>query len=598
LVALPPLLVSGLAIHALTTSDAGVALSAVAPAKRIETVRTTRPIAPGIILNSFDRYEPGKAASRVRGDSLTVDLGAGVTVDYVYPGQVSKAAPLSTQVAAKRTVAAVNGDFFDINNSNAPEGAGIKGGTLVKSPNTGHHHAVGIDAAGIGRVMEIFFQGTVTLPNGTATLTQLNSARIDTNGIGVYNPLWGRYSRDRGTQGAARVAEVIVRDGKVTEVRSTPGTDPLPANGYALVGRETGADTLAVLKSGDKVKVQFSSRTSDGSAPKTAIGGNQVLIRNGDIVAPDDPPNPRTAVGFSADGKKMFLVTVDGRQPPSLLGVNLKDLAVILKEMGAHNALNLDGGGSSTMLARAPGSNQLVVENKPSDGSPRPVSNGLALYAPEGGKKLAGFWVGTASAPETALGDSTIPGSRPDRVFPGLTRQLVAHGYDETYGPAQGMPTWLASGNGWLRTDGLFHATRTGTATVSAGQEGVSGDLALTVLGPLARLSPTTERLSLAGEGATGDIGIVGYDNDGFTAPIEPADLRLDYDRSIVDITPTAEGTLRLKAVKPLGSAVVTVTVGQHVTQVPVTVGLEQEPLSALPTAGCPGAYPPISEKA
>ncbi|RSM80698.1 multidrug transporter [Kibdelosporangium aridum] len=579
--ALPLFLLVGLASPAVATPvidlpDVPSLRSAVDPAQRIETSRINRPVAPGVTLSSFDWYEPGDAGGWIRGDSLTVDLSAGTTVDYVDPGQVSKAEPLSTQAGAKRAVAAVNGDFFDINNSNAPEGAGMKSGTLVKSPNTGHNRAVGIDAAGIGRVMEVFFDGTLTLPSGTTKLTQLNSARIDTNGIGVFNPVWGTYSRDRGTQGASRVAEVIVQGGTVTQIRTAPGADPLPANGYALVGRELGADTLSALKPGDKVDVRYSSRTSDGSSPKALIGGNQLLIRNGQIVAPDDPLHPRTAVGFSADGKKMFLLTVDGRQAPYLLGLNLKDLAAILKEMGAYNALNLDGGGSSTMLAREPGTTDLDVENKPSDGAERPVPNGLALYAPAGSGRLSGFWVTTASDREKAPGADPIPGGRPDRVFPSLTRKLIAYGHDETYGPAQGSHTWHASGGGWVGSDGVFHATRTGTATVSARNGRISGDVKLTVLGQLARLTPTTARLSLAGEGATGNVGIVGYDNDGFTAPIEPADLKLDYDRSLLEITPATDGALQVKGLKPLGSAVVTVTVGQQVTKIPVTVGLEE----------------------
>ncbi|ONI74851.1 multidrug transporter [Actinosynnema sp. ALI-1.44] len=578
---LPLFLLVGLATPAMAAPvvdlpDSYSTLSAVDPAKRIETSRTTRPVAPGVTLSSFDWYEPGDAGGWVRGDSLTVDLGAGTTVDYVDPGLVTKAEPLSAQAGAKRAVAAVNGDFFDINNSNAPEGAAIKSGSLVKSPNSGHNRAFGIDAAGIGRVMEVFFDGTLTTPAGPTKLTHLNSARIDAGGIGVFNPVWGTYSRGRGTQGATKTAEVIVQNDTVTQVRPTPGADPLPANGYALVGREAGADTLTALKPGDKVKVQYSSRTSDGSTPKALVGGNQLLIRDGRIVAPDDPLHPRTAVGFSADGKKMFLLTVDGRQAPYLLGLNLKDLAAIMKEMGAYNALNLDGGGSSTMLAREPGTTELDVENKPSDGAERPVPNGLALYAPAGSGKLTGFWVATASDREKAPGTDPIPGGRPDRVFPGLTRTLIAHGHDETYGPAQGSHTWHASGGGWIGSDGVFHATTKGTAKVSARNGRISGETALTVLGPLTRLTPTTSRLSLTGQGATGQAGIVGYDDEGFTAPIEPSDLKLDYDKSLLEITPTADGALRFKGLKPLGSAVVTVTAGQQVTRIPVTVGLEE----------------------
>ncbi|RAS71261.1 hypothetical protein C8D87_1011562 [Lentzea atacamensis] len=95
--------------------------------RRVETERTERPVAPGVTLSSFDWYEPG---GWIRGDALAVDLTKG-KVGYVDPGSVTWAAPLSQQ--ASRAVAAINGDFFDINNSNAPQGVGIKDGQLRKS---------------------------------------------------------------------------------------------------------------------------------------------------------------------------------------------------------------------------------------------------------------------------------------------------------------------------------------------------------------------------------------------------------------------------------------------------------------------------------
>ncbi|MGX7828807.1 phosphodiester glycosidase family protein [Actinokineospora sp. 24-640] len=552
----------------------GGAAVSVDPQQRIETARTSRPVAPGVTLDSFDWYEAGAAGGWVRGDVLTADLTAGATVGYVDPGAVAAAAPLSSQ--ATRAVAAVNGDFFDINNSNAPEGVGIRHGELVKSPNTGHHRAVGVDAAGIGRVMEVFFEGTVTVDGRAIRLTQLNSARIDANGIGVFTPLWGGYSRARAVQGAPRVTEVVVRGGAVAEIRRSAGSDPIPTDGLVLVGRDAGADTLAALPVGAGVEVSYRSRTSDGSVPRTAIGGNQLLIEDGEIVAPADPLHPRTAIGFSADGKKMFLLSVDGRQA-YLLGLNLRDMASMLKEMGAHNALNLDGGGSSTMLAREPGTTELRLENQPSDGGERPVPNGLALYAPAGSGELTGFWVRTAMEPARAPGADTVPGGHPDRVFPGLSRKLVAHGYDETYGPAEAGPrSWHVPGpQGRVTADGVFHAQRTGVAEVTVRRGDVVGRIALTVLGPLARISPTATRLSLLGQGADGTVGIVGYDDTGATAPVETSDVDLEYDRSLLSVAPTADGRLRVEAVGAEGSAVVTARVGDKTTRVAVTVGLQ-----------------------
>ncbi|GAA3462065.1 phosphodiester glycosidase family protein [Saccharothrix longispora] len=551
---------------------------AVDPARRIETARSTRPVAPGVTLDSFDWYEPGDVGGWVRGDALTVDLTAGTRVDYLHPGAVSAAEPLSAQADRTRAVAAVNGDFFDIDNSDAPRGVGVQGGRTVKSPDADHRRAAGVDAAGVGRVMEVLFDGRVTRADGTTIrLDQLNNLLVRNGGIGVFDPLWGSYSRARAVRGATGVTEVVVRGGVVAELRDRAGDDPVPPDGFVLVGREAGADVLKTLEVGERVALEHTAKAADGTALRAAVGGNQLLVENGVVVAPDDPLNPRTAVGFDAAGERMFLLTVDGRQSAYLPGLSLRDVASVLKEMGAHNALNLDGGGSSTLLARRPGAESVSVENSPSDGGERPVPNGLALYAPEGSGELTGFRVGTALDPRDAPGDGTVPGGRPDRVFPGLTRPLVAEGYDETYGPARDeRHEWRTTRPdvGRVGGDGVFRASRPGTTTAVARRGGVSGEVALTVLGPLAGLSATTARLSLPDVGATGEVGVVGRDGDGFTAPVEPADLVLEHDPAVVRVVPR-DGRLAVTALAP-GATTVVARVGAHEVRVPVTVGLEE----------------------
>ena len=88
---------------------------------------------------------------------------------------------------------------------------------------------------------------------------------------------------------------------------------------------------------------------------------------------------PRTALGITKD-KKLLLVTVNGRQPGISVGVTLTELAEIMIDLGAVDAMNLDGGGSTTMVIR----NQVL--NLPSDGIERPVSNGIMIINPESRK--------------------------------------------------------------------------------------------------------------------------------------------------------------------------------------------------------------------
>ena len=91
--------------------------------------------------------------------------------------------------------------------------------------------------------------------------------------------------------------------------------------------------------------------------------------------------HPRTAAGVTADGHTLILLAIDGRQPGHSLGVALPELADLMLELGAVDAVNLDGGGSTSFyLRRADGS---VVTNQPSGGKWRPVANHLGIWIGE-----------------------------------------------------------------------------------------------------------------------------------------------------------------------------------------------------------------------
>jgi exopolysaccharide biosynthesis protein len=89
--------------------------------------------------------------------------------------------------------------------------------------------------------------------------------------------------------------------------------------------------------------------------------------------------HPRTAVGVSDGGRKLILVVVDGRKPERSVGLSLDELAELILQLGCDDALNLDGGGSSTLVLRNPQTNELVTVNSPSDGKQRPVANVLGV---------------------------------------------------------------------------------------------------------------------------------------------------------------------------------------------------------------------------
>ncbi|NSC21035.1 multidrug transporter [Streptomyces albus subsp. chlorinus] len=578
--------------------------SSMADGDGMELSRTTRPLAPGASLTSFSRLESDKW---LRADALSLELGSaesGTSADYLSTGKVSERRTVSRLAAAhkpgkgRRTIAAINADFFDINETGAPLGPGIDNGAPTHSPAPGTSEAAGIGPRAAGRILDLYFEGTVTLPGGAAPLAGRNAANVPEGGIGLYDSHWGDADRALTVDQEPKVTEVTVEDGKVASVAEKPGKGDILDGTTVLLGRGAGAARLAALRPGDPVAVEYRVRTDDGSpVPRTAVGGRGLLVVDGKPQNWDGRPNntaaPRTAVGFSKDGGTMHVLTVDGRQAASG-GVTLTELALMMTRLGAHNALNLDGGGSSTLLAREPGSDTLRLENSPSDGEEREVPNGLALTAPEGSGRLSGYWVKTALDPDRAPTADTVPGGHPDRVFPGLRRTLTAAAYDETYGPATGAPrpSWhtarprVGRVEGRADGSGVFHARRGGTTEVTARggatNGSAKGSVTLRVLGELDRVRPTTDRVGLADGHAKGSFGLVGYDADGNSAPIEPADARLSYDRSLFSVVPDQDAagggfTVTPRSGQESASGTVTVTVRGKTTRLAVTVGLREQ---------------------
>ncbi len=100
-----------------------------------------------------------------------------------------------------------------------------------------------------------------------------------------------------------------------------------------------------------------------------AVSGNALVLAQGKPVAAaiDILRHPRSAVGLSADAKTLILVAVDGRQEKHSRGVTLAELAAIMQNFGADSAINLDGGGSTSLVLKDPATGVFAIANKPSD---------------------------------------------------------------------------------------------------------------------------------------------------------------------------------------------------------------------------------------
>ncbi|MBN2358658.1 MAG: phosphodiester glycosidase family protein [Deltaproteobacteria bacterium] len=142
---------------------------------------------------------------------------------------------------------------------------------------------------------------------------------------------------------------------------------------------------------------------------RNAVGGRPTLVKDGAVPSSFNRTDcsvrhPRTAVGLSRDRQTLIMAVVDGRSSVSI-GMTCAELAALMREMGAYTAINLDGGGSSTMWLRS-----LGVVNDPSDGSERTVSNHLAVQANGSGAPGSCDW----SIDEVILQASQLDGGDSD----------------------------------------------------------------------------------------------------------------------------------------------------------------------------------------
>jgi hypothetical protein len=393
---------------ALAPLVAGLVLAVGAvPAGAVPTTAPTQAevVGSGVTYRDFTR---ATTRGTVHGHLLEVDLANPfVSVDLLTPGAVAARAPISRQADDRGAVAAVNGDFFNISNTQlgvavtgASVGPAIADGRDLKAavpgrqrfgpglpPGTSTQDVIGVGTDRIGRLARVPLEGKAFTDHGAFTVDGFNQYAVPVNGIGVFNSDWGAVSRKRSTCGtdtnrsapcSADTYEVTVRRGRVAQTATEPGAGAIPGDTVVLVGREQGAVTLRELHLGDPVHVDYDLAANVVVPFKFAVGGYPIL-RDGQPLAGLDATTAavRTSAGVSPDGRRLYLMAVDGTS----LGLTIQDLALTMQDFGAAAAVNLDGGGSSTLVARGPGESQVTVRNHPSGGAERSVPNGIGVFS-------------------------------------------------------------------------------------------------------------------------------------------------------------------------------------------------------------------------
>lgn len=398
---------SALAFLAAFGALAGAALVGAAPAGAVPG--TTR-LAPGVTYRQFDiRAARGVTHAHV----VVVDLrDTHVRVNLLYPGAVAAREPVSELAGSAGAVAGVNGDFFNISETQHPgvaatgstDGPAIASGVALKGavpdgqrfgpalpPGTNTRNVLGVGIDRVARLDSLTLKGTVGTPQGRMPLGGFNQYALPVNSIGAFTTQWGSVSRVRATCGtdtnrAAACSkdtyEVTIRHARVVSASHTPGGGAIAAGTTVLVGREAGAQQLRKLSVGEPVQVLHRLVASRSGIPyRFALGGYPVLRGGQPLSGLDNSTSAvRTAVGIANHGHRLLLFATDGAVAYRS-GLTNAEVAAEMRKLGSVDAFGLDGGGSTTLVARAPGASAVTVRNHPSGGAERPVPNGVGVFS-------------------------------------------------------------------------------------------------------------------------------------------------------------------------------------------------------------------------
>ncbi|WP_010681286.1 phosphodiester glycosidase family protein [Acetivibrio cellulolyticus] len=515
---------------------------------------------------------------------------------------IQKLTNVKVLTESRGAVAAINASFFNWMKQSGyayPDGPVVQSGKIISSDREYNRYNDSMGTFSISNLNEAMFNFwktnmEIVAPNGlSATVFKFNKENIDNyNTMAIYDRKWSLNSPGA-TPDRPNLVEMVVNQNAVVEIRRGMPSVEIPENGYVLVANGTNADFLVNnFKVGDLATLNIST-TPEWSTTNMAVTGSAILVKDGSIpskfsyVSSDtNGKAPRTAVGSTKSGKELLLVTVDGRQNSSL-GMTLTEMANLMISLGAYNALNLDGGGSTTMAVREPGSNAINIVNSPSDGSPRKVSTAIGIFSAFPTGALDGFVIDTIDT----------------NVFVNTSRKFTLVGYDKYFNPVEigeEDVKWSVKGIKGDFKGNTFYPQSEGEGTITATIGDLSSSIEVRVLGNPSKLILGTKTLNIV-KGNTYTFKVQGTDRNGYTTSINPADVNWSVNGDIGKMsdsvfTATNKGVGTIDAYIGDTHAYCAVSVGEELSSVIDNFESSNGTFASSPS-GTPGAYE-ISDEA
>jgi exopolysaccharide biosynthesis protein len=545
---------SGRQILTLALALSLITPSAFAGYQTFYTSKTTDMLSKGVAYEKILKLTDG---GWVNVNVLRIDLtDPDLSVKPIYPTYLSSKAKLSTvSNLYPNLIGSVNADFFDPA-SGSTLGPIVDEGTLITTPN-GDKRFASLNITD-DNIPFINYWANYNLKLigqfYTMDLNYVNKPYLNYDRAIVFNSKWG--TKSFGKTANMPILEMYIENGIVTDFRENGEPFALSESGYvvAAVGKKI-EEMRAQYHLGDVVDIDydFALKNIDFT-----IGGGSVMVKDGKAVTNFTlniaGQHPRTAAGITQDKKQLFLLTVDGRTS-NFRGLTQPELAEMLIELGAYDAINLDGGGSTTMVVRPVGSNALSVANTPSDGAERRVYNGIGVISTAQGGTL----------------DSLILNSADKGVFNNIPIELSLKGIDANRSPVAldaALVKWSVTGVTGSFNGSTFTPTSTGRAVLTAAYGNLTATKTIDVYKTAVDLIIKPSKLQLKVSEA-GSFKVYGIDESGHQASIPSSLLTWTIPDQL--ITLKSDGTFTASA-KP-GKGVISATYAGIKKHMPIAVG-------------------------
>lgn len=337
--------------------------------QRLFEERNTNSIVGGLAMTKIRR---GTASGPVQMYVVRVDPQDGWRMKVAPGGYSVLQRNRPSKLADKhKALVAVNGGFFAYDG--AAVGAVLVDKEWIRLPWKGRT-AIGFWPDGQARIGNLQTNATVDFSNGLRIPIRDLNGWPDVGKVTALTRRFGNYYRLR----PGEIAIAVKND----EIVAKPGSGgvAIHPDGFTLIASGGAKPWLDKVARG--MRAHLSIQAAGWNGLNSALGGGPRLLQNSQVQVTalreafrEDVRvgrGPRTAFGIDSQGRYIILV-VDGRQPYFSVGMTLTELAFTMQQLGARDALNLDGGGSTVMAVK----NRIV--NRPSDGRERGVSNALLV---------------------------------------------------------------------------------------------------------------------------------------------------------------------------------------------------------------------------